>query len=164
MAGVTLSRDFDINRKLANLSVRVEYLERRLAHLEARGQYQDYTPTITNLSATVDFARWSRMGNVVQVWASFSVTGAATGTIEIGTPVNIAEAATFRPSGTAVARASGATGLNVHKALTVTRATGNTLSFLTTSATSGLAWNATTPFTWSNTAILRFQATYEAEV
>lgn len=161
MAGVTLARDFDINRKLANLAVRVEYLERRVMFLEARGQYQDYTPTLTNLPATVTFARWSRVGNVVAVWASLAVTGAATGTIEVGTPVPIAESASFRAAGTAFARASGSTGLNVSKGITITRAAGNTVSFLTTTATSGQAWNATNPFTWSAGALLTFTVVYE---
>lgn len=161
MAGVTLARDFDINRKLANLSVRVEYLERRLSFLEARGQFQSYTPAVTNLAATATFARWTRAGNMVTVWASLAVTGAATGVIEIGLPVMVAEAASFRAAGTAFARASGATGLNLHKGIAVTRAGGTTVSFLTTTVTSGQAWNATVPFTWSNTALLTFTVTYE---
>lgn len=47
MAGVTLARDYDINRKLANLSVRVEYLERRLAAVDIDTGWV----TITNIDA-----------------------------------------------------------------------------------------------------------------
>jgi hypothetical protein len=161
MAGVTLQRDYDINRRLANYGIRIEYLERRLLSLEAQAQYTDYTPTLTNIPATITQARWAAARGIVHMWGSLDVTGAVTGVIEIGTPTNIALPGVFRAAGVAFARSAGATGLNVHKGITITRGGGNTVSFLTTDATSALAWNATTPFTWSAGALLTFSAVYE---
>lgn len=161
MAGVTLARDYDINRKLAELATRVEYLERRNLALEARGQWQTYAPTLTNIPATVTAARWSRSGNIVAVWAALAVTGAVTGTIEVSVPVNIATPGSLRAAGTSFARPSGATGLNGFRGIVLTRTTGNTISFATTTAAAGNAWAATVPFVWSNGALLTFTTMYE---
>jgi hypothetical protein len=161
MAGVTLQRDYDINRRLANYGIRIEYLERRLLFLEAQAQYTDYTPTLTNIPATVTQARWAAARGIVHMWGSLDITGAVTGVIEIGTPTPIALGGVLRAAGESFARPAGATGLNMHKGLAITRATGNTISFLTADATPALAWNATTPFTWANGALLNFSAVYE---
>jgi hypothetical protein len=161
MVGVTLKRDFDINRKLANLSVRVEYLERRTLALEARGQFQAYTPGFLNATGTVEEARWTRLGNLVHVWASLDLA-TVTGVIEVDVPFPILLPAEPRRSlGTAMARAAAASGLNVDPGHVIADPSATAVSFVS-SDMSGV-WQAGSPFVWSSGSVLAFETTYETD-
>jgi hypothetical protein len=159
MVGVTLKRDYDINRKLANLSVRVEYLERRTLALEARGQFQAFSPALSGATGTVEEARYTRVGNMVHMWVSADLAN-VTGIIEVEVPSGLpilTPAEPRRPLGTAIARSNGASGLNVTPGVVIANPAGTGVAFRSAGAT----WMTGVPFAWASGSVLAFEATYE---
>jgi hypothetical protein len=163
----------NVNPRRFNIAEILQDHENRITQLEhelfRRGQWAPYSPTLTNVTVgngTLT-ARWCRVRDFVQVKLifQFGSTSAFTGTIGFGTPVDGFSTSGFvYPMGTAIARPSGATGSNVFKGFTTNDGSGaiTEIRIVAANGTNAGGWNASTPFVWSDGAILGIDATYEA--
>lgn len=117
----------------------------------------DYTPTLTNFSATINKAKWFRRGDRMVITAHLTLTGAASGNLTVSIPsgysidtTKIQGTALSQMIGTAEAYDASAnqyTGTAVYDTTTTIKFIGpNTVN----------VWNATTPFTWASTDVVSF--------
>jgi hypothetical protein len=122
--------------------------------------WSTYTPTLTNFTATITEARYKQIGKTVTGHVNLTLTAGASGTVGVSLPVTpVAFAGTFCPVGTAFATDTGS-GYHIGAAFLTT--TGTNRAEFTSGASSAAVWNATAPFTWASTDILRMHFTYEA--
>lgn len=132
------------------------------------GVWTGYTPTFQGFTlgnGTVT-GRYTQMGETVDFWVFVTLgsTSAMTSNLEVGVPVTGLSAPGFLyPMGTAHAKASAATGANVHKGFVINGATGP-IAFarvLIPSTASGSTWNTITPLTWATGDIFSIRGSYE---
>ena len=136
------------------------------ADMNAIGSWQDYTPTLTNISGTINFAKFCEINQTVVVHFGMTLDAAVTGTVAVAAPVQFAgflggTGVGQIPVGTAVAidASSGNYGAPMH-----VKARGSQFfrftDFNVTSG-SGQQADANAPFTWASGDGLRFSATYK---
>lgn len=136
------------------------------ADMNAIGSWQDYTPTLTNISGTINFARFCEINQTVVVHFSMTLDAAVTGTIAVAAPVQFAGFL----GGTGVGQITIGTALAIdassgsYGAPMFVRARGSQFfrfsDFSVASSTSQQA-DANAPFSWASGDSLRFSATYK---
>lgn len=136
------------------------------ADMNAIGSWQDYTPTLTNISGTINFARFCEINQTVVVHFSITLNAAVTGTIAIAAPVQFAgflggTGTGQIPIGTALAidASSGNYGAPMH-----VKARGTQFfrfSDFSVASSANQQADANTPFIWASGDSLRFTATYK---
>lgn len=134
----------------------------------AIGDWQDYTPSLTNISGTVEFAKFCEINQLVVVHFSLTLDAAVTGTIEISAPTDLAGVIGGTgvgqiPIGYAIGIDSSASNYRAPM-FVIARGTNlfRFMSFLQGSAAAQAA-DADEPFTWASGDSLRFTATYERD-
>lgn len=119
-----------------------------------------FTPTITNLPCTVNYARYRKVGRQVTVEVKVTATGAATGTITLTLPVSHQQGG--RPGGVG----SPPIGLaHCHAPANTTVpgvvfATASNAATIYSSTVNNEPWAAAAPFTWANGHELAFRLDY----
>ena len=136
------------------------------ADLNAIGGWQTYTPTLTNISGTIDFARFCEINETVVVHFSMTLDAAVTGTVAVEAPVEFAgflggTGEGQIPLGTALA--IDASSGNYGAPMFVKARSTQQFRFTDFSVASGTnqTADANTPFTWASGDRLRFSATYK---
>lgn len=119
------------------------------------GAWTSYTPTVSGTSNyTVAYARYSRKGKTVTLQIQITMTGAASGIIEVGLPFNNANTVGWQ-IGTSVVLNSG---VSYNAAAAVIVNSTNTIKGI-----NGAAFFApSVPHTWKNNDALYLAITYEA--
>ena len=133
--------------------------------LNTIGTWQDYTPTLTNISGTVDYAMFCQINELVIVHFAISLDAAVSGTVEISTPVNYGTNLGGTGDGqNSIGTAHGidASASNRRYLMHVLSRSTNLFRFVFDGASSGTNGiiGTTKPFTWASGDSLRFSATY----
>jgi hypothetical protein len=115
-----------------------------------------YTPTLSNITATVNSSTWQRIGDRMRIVGTLTLTGAASGNIGISLPSGYSIDTSKVNSSTAqnlgVAYAVDATG-NLYTGNALYGGT-STINF--TGPNTASRWNATVPFTWASSDTLSY--------
>lgn len=136
------------------------------ADMNAIGTWQDYTPTLTNISGTVNYATFCRINELVVVHFSMSLDAVVSGTVEISTPVDYGTNLGGSGSGqNSIGTAHGIdqSDSNSRYLMHVLSRSTNLFRFVFDGASSGVNGiaAATRPFTWASGDSLRFSAIYK---
>ncbi len=136
------------------------------ADINAIGTWQDYTPSLTNISGSVAYATFCKINELVIVHFALTLDAATTGQIEISTPVDYGTDLGGTGNGqNAIGTAYGVDASDSNRRyLMFVQARGtNGFRFFIDGASTGSASLAdvNTPFVWASGDSLRFTATYK---